>query len=188
MQKIKNVQPLKTPAEIDDMKWALEKYCSSRDKFMFVFGINTGLRVSDIVKLKVKDVRGKTHLMIKETKTKKTKRFSLSPNLRKEIDAYTRLMQDGDWLFPSRNKNGKGSGHISTTQAYRVLTKAGDMLGRDDIGTHTMRKTFGYAYYRKTKDIAFLQDIFNHSSPNITKRYIGITQEEIDKTLEDFYL
>ena len=184
MQTIKNVQPLRTPAEIEDMKWALEKYCSQRDRFMFVFGINTGLRVSDIVKLKVKDVRGKTHIMIKETKTRKTKRFSLFAHLRQEIEQYIRGMHDDDYLFPSR----KGNRPISTTQAYRVLVKAGEMLGRDDIGTHTMRKSFGYAYYRKTKDIAFLQEIFNHSSPQITKRYIGIIQEEIDKSLEDFGL
>jgi len=184
LQTIKNVQPLRTPAEIDDMKWALEKYCSQRDRFMFVFGINTGLRVSDIVKLKVKDVRGKTHILIREKKTKKTKRFSLFTHLRQEIEQYIRGMEDEDYLFPSR----KGNSHISTTQAYRVLVKAGEMLGRDDIGTHTMRKTFGYAYYRKTKDIAFLQEIFNHSSSNITKRYIGIIQEEIDKSLEDFGL
>ncbi|WP_281177232.1 tyrosine-type recombinase/integrase [Peribacillus loiseleuriae] len=66
--------------------------------------------------------------------------------------------------------------------------KAGEVLGRDDIGTHTMRKKFGYAYYRRTKDLAFLQNIFNHSAPSITKRYIGITQEEIDETLKNFVL
>lgn len=183
---LKNVQPLRTPQEIEDMKWALEKYCSLRDKFMFTIGINTGLRVSDIVKLKVSDVKDKKRIILKEQKTGKIKNFGLPPTLRKEIAEYVRLMEEDDWLFPSRK--GKGENHISTTQAYRVLTKAGEMLGRDDIGTHTMRKSFGYAYYRKTKDIAFLQDIFNHSSPDITKRYIGITQEEIDKTLEDFYL
>ncbi|BDP82253.1 hypothetical protein EfmAA290_29290 (plasmid) [Enterococcus faecium] len=49
-------------------------------------------------------------------------------------------------------------------------------LGRDDIGTHTLRKTFGYHYYKKTRDIATLMFIFNHSSQAITKRYIGITE------------
>lgn len=77
---------------------------------------------------------------------------------------------------------------IPPTQAYRVLQKAAEVLGRGDIGTHTMRKTFGYFYYRKTKDLVFLQEIFNHSAPIITKRYIGLIQEEIDESLEDFYL
>jgi len=92
-------------------------------------------------------------------------------------------MDPDDYLFPSK----KGS-HISTTQAYRSLQKAAKVLGRDDIATHTMRKTFGYFYYRKTRDLTFLQEIFNHSAPIITKRYIGLIQEEIDNTLEDFYL
>jgi integrase len=63
-----------------------------------------------------------------------------------------------------------------------------EYLERNDIGTHTMRKTFGYHYYKATIDIAMLQDIFNHSAPSITKRYIGITQDEIDKSLEGYRL
>jgi integrase len=182
--KEKNVQPLRTAKEIEDMKWALSRYCSERDRFMFTFGLNTGLRVSDIVPLKVQEVRNKTHVVLREQKTGKVKRFLLPMKLREEIESYSAQMNDDDYLFPSR----KGNGHITPTQAYRALVKAGEALGRDDIGTHTMRKTFGYAYYRQTKDIAFLQEIFNHSAPSITKRYIGITQDEIDKTLEGFSL
>lgn len=189
MLKEKNVQPLRTTKEVEDMKWALGRSCSERDKFMFTFGINIGLRVSDIVPLKVKDVLNKTHILVREKKTERTKsqnkvnRFMIPVKLRKEIEDYTRNMDPEDYLFPS-----KKGGHISPTQAYRSLAKAAETLGREDIGTHTMRKTFGYFYYRKTKDLAFLQEIFNHSSPKITKRYIGITREEIDESLEDFYL
>ncbi|KMY41465.1 site-specific integrase [Peribacillus loiseleuriae] len=182
--KEKNVQPLRTAKEIEDMKWALRRYGSERDYFLFVFGINTGLRVSDIVPLTVGDVRGKAHVVIREKKTNKTKRFMLPVKLREEIEDYTAHMSDEEYLFSSR----KGNGPITPTQAYRALVKAGDVLGRGDIGTHTMRKTFGYAYYRRTKDLAFLQNIFNHSAPSITKRYIGITQDEIDETLKDFSL
>lgn len=187
--KEKNVQPLRTKKEIEDMKWALGRYCSERDKFMFSFGINVGLRVSDIVPLRVRDVKDKTHIVLKEKKTQNTKRirkinqFTIPPKFREEIEDYTRGMGSDDYLFPS-----KKGGHISTTQAYRVLQKAAEFLGRDDVGTHTMRKTFGYFYYRKTKDLVFLQEIFNHSAPIITKRYIGLIQEEIDTSLEDFYL
>lgn len=62
------------------------------------------------------------------------------------------------------------------------------MIDLEAVGTHTMRKTFGYHYYKRTKDVATLMEIFNHSAPSITKRYIGITQDEIDKSLEDFML
>ncbi|WP_431808998.1 tyrosine-type recombinase/integrase [Lysinibacillus sphaericus] len=77
---------------------------------------------------------------------------------------------------------------MSTAQAYRALQKAADALGRDDIGTHTMRKTFGYHHYKSNKDVATLQHIFNHSVPSITLKYIGITSDEINATMEDFPL
>jgi integrase len=180
----KNVQPLRTAQEIEDMRWALSRYTSARDLFMFNLGINTGLRVSDIVPLKVKDVKGKTHLVITEQKTGKTKRFMIPKVTRETIEDYIRGMNEENYLFPSR----KGSSYISTTQAYRALQKAADALGRDDIGTHTMRKTFGYHHYKKNKDVATLQMLFNHSAPSITLKYIGITDDEIDKSLEDFSL
>ena len=100
--KEKNVQPLRTAKEIEDMKWALRRYGSERDYFLFVFGINTGLRVSDIVPLTVGDVRDKSHVVIREKKTNKTKRFMLPVKLREEIEDYTAHMSDGEYLFPSR--------------------------------------------------------------------------------------
>lgn len=184
MAKEKNVQPLRTAQEIEDMRWALSRYTSSRDLFMFNLGINTGLRVSDIVRLKVKELKGKTHLVITEQKTGKTKRFMIPKPTREAIEEYTQGMDKDDYLFASR----KGNSHISTTQAYRTLQKAADALGREDIGTHTMRKTFGYHHYKRNKDIATLQILFHHSAPSITLKYIGITDDEIDKSLEDFSL
>ncbi|RNC96206.1 tyrosine-type recombinase/integrase, partial [Lysinibacillus halotolerans] len=117
-----------------------------------------------------------------EQKNGKTKRFMLPKATREMIEDYIRGMQEEDYLFSSR----KGNGPISTTQAYRSLQKAADVLGRDDIGTHTMRKTFGYHHYKRNKDVATLQHIFNHSAPSITLKYIGITDDEIDATMEDF--
>ena len=180
----KNVQPLRTAKEIEDFRWALTRYATARDLFMFNIGINIGLRVSDIVPLQVKDVKDKTHVVITEKKTGKTKRFMIPIATREAIEDYTRTMNKDDYLFASR----KGNGHISTTQAYRQLQKAADALGRDDIGTHTMRKTFGYHHYKKHKDVVTLQKLFNHSAPSITLDYIGITADEIDKTMENFSL
>jgi site-specific recombinase XerD len=61
-------------------------------------------------------------------------------------------------------------------------------VGQEEIGTHTLRKTFGYHFYKKTKHVAMLQDIFNHSAPIVTKRYIGISQDEIDQAIDEFSL
>jgi integrase len=56
----------------------------------------------------------------------------------------------------------------------------------DEIGTHTLRKTFGYHFYQQTKDVAMLQEIFNHSSPAITLKYIGVNQDSMDRAMTKF--
>lgn len=191
-EKVINVQPLRTAEEIEEMKLAIKRgnkgtpkrtELAQRDVLLFLIGINTGLRVSDIVKLKVGDVKGKDYFLIKEGKTEKPRKVKINM-LRKEIDEYTKDKGNDEYLFPSQ----KGNKPITTTQVYRILNEAADWLGRDDIGTHTMRKTFGYHHYKRFKDIAILQEIFNHAAPSITKRYIGIRQDEIDETLDDFRL
>ncbi len=93
-------------------------------------------------------------------------------------------MGDNEYLFPSR----KGDKPITRVQAYRILNKVADKLGIQEIGTHTLRKTFGYMHYKKYKDVAILQEIFNHSAPSITLRYIGINADIIDSSIDNFYL
>ncbi|MFC9354900.1 tyrosine-type recombinase/integrase [Arthrobacter sp. NPDC057013] len=182
-----DVQPIRTVEDIDSMKWALKRHASERDYMLFLVGINTGLRVSDILKFKTTDIvklKGKKRkeLTIQEGKTKKKRVVNLT-GVYEELYAYA-VQNASEWLFPSR----KGDKSISGIQAYRQLVKAGEFAGLEAIGTHTMRKTFGYWYYKKTKDVATLMSIFNHSSQDITKRYIGISQEEINDTLDDFVL
>jgi integrase len=94
-------------------------------------------------------------------------------------------MNEKEYLFQSRKGDNKP---ISRVQAYRVLKKAGKEIGQQKVGTHTLRKTFGYHHYKKNKDVALLQRIFNHSSPSITLDYIGITQDEINESTEGFDL
>ena len=179
---MKLVQPIRDKETINKFKQELLHH-SYRDYMLFVMGINTGLRISDILPLKVKDVKG-THITIKEKKTGKSKRFKINSSLKAELDRYTATMNNDDYLFPSR----KGDSYISRVQAYRILNEVADKLGLEEIGTHTLRKTFGYHHYQQYKDVAVLQEIFNHSSPSITLRYIGITNDMVDDTIEGFYL
>lgn len=180
---IKDVRPIRSKEQLEDMKWSLKKWCGQRDYILFLIGINTGLRVGDLLKLKVVDLKRKKRVVIKEGKTAKKRTLNLS-NIYDEIQAYIDSV-DSEWLFPSR----KGDKPISTTQAYRQLNKAAEMVDIEDgVGTHTMRKTFGYWFYKQTKDVAKLQSILNHSHPEITLTYIGITDEEIEKELDTFVL
>lgn len=178
-----NVQPLRTKQEIDDFLFFLRRTANpERDTFLFLFGINNGLRMSDVVKLKVGDVRNNNRPWIVEKKTGKKKMLFLE-NMESLINEYTAGMKDDDWLFPSREK-----GHIEVNTVYKIFQKIAKELGRNDIGTHTLRKTFGYHYYKKTRDIATLMEIYNHSSEKVTKRYLGITQDEIGDSLREFKL
>ena len=70
--------------------------------------------------------------------------------------------------------------------AYKILKAAGDRFGLESIGTHTLRKTFGYHFYKQTGDIVTLQQIFNHTHPSVTLKYIGINQESINKAMKKF--
>ena len=181
---IKNVQPLRSLELIQDMKWSLKRHCSERDYILFLLGINTGLRVGDLLRLKVSDVRGKQKVTIREGKTRKPRTIYLS-NVYDELTIYVESLPDFSWLFPSR----KGENPISRVQAYRQLIKAGDMADiPEGIGTHTMRKTFGYWHYKQFKDVAELQMIFNHSHPKVTLTYIGILEEEVENNLKTFLL
>jgi integrase len=180
---IKDVQPIRNKKLIEDMKWSLKKWCGERDYILFLIGINTGLRVGDLLQLRVTDLKRKKRVIIKEGKTNKPRTLNLS-NVYDEIQDYIETV-NSIWLFPSR----KGDKPISTTQAYRQLNKAAEMVDIDEgIGTHTMRKTFGYWFYKQSKDVAKLQNILNHSHPQITLKYIGITDEEIEKELDTFVL
>jgi len=165
------------------MKAVLRKQ-SDRDWFLLVMGINVGLRIGDLLQLRVRDVRNKSHIINTERKTGKRRRFPINSELREIINQYTKGMKDGDPLFKSyRTKQ-----NIGRVQAYRILNRAAAEVGLAEIGTHTLRKTFGYHFYKKYKDVALLQQIFNHSAPSIAMRYIGINQDIIDEAVGGFHL
>ena len=178
------VEPIRDTDKIREMKEQL-LHQSYRNYFLFVFGINSGLRISDILPLRVMDVVSATHLKVKEQKTGKIRRIRITAALSQEIAKYTRGKAASDYLFPSRN----GDRAISRVQAWQLLNDAARAIGlTDPIGTHTLRKTFGYHFYQKTKDVAMLQQIFGHSAPSITLRYIGINDDMVDAAMDGFSL
>jgi integrase len=168
------VQPIRNKRDISRMKSAL----NGRDKLLFIIGINSALRISDLLTLKVGDIRGKNTLTVYESKTKKTKHFRLNSSVVRAIsELIPKEAGDSDWLFPSR-KRGQP---ISRVQAYRILNTAAQRVGIDyKFGTHSMRKTFGYFAHQQGVDLALIQTILNHASQRETLRYIGVEQDDID--------
>ena len=147
---------------------------------MFRIGIYTGLRISDILKLKVKDVKDRKTIILRETKTSKEKHIAINKELKKDFKDYCFAKADGEYLILSREGTNQP---IQRGMAYKIMADIGDKFGLESCGTHTLRKTFGYHYYQKTKDIATLQKLFNHSHPSVTLDYIGITQNTLNQAL-----
>ena len=181
---MKKVDPIRDIEKVKKMKSILKRQ-NFRDYLLFYLGINSGLRISDLLKLQVKDVKDKTSIRLVEQKTGKNKKIKMNHQLKNAIDDYITGLDDQEYLFQSRKGDNKP---ISRVQAYRVLKKAAKELGLEHIGTHTLRKTFGYHHYKQNKDVALLQRIFNHDSPSTTLEYIGISQEEIDNSYNDFHI
>lgn len=175
------VQPIRDPDLILYMKKFLKEQ-SDRNYMLFVTGINSGLRISDILQLRVRDVR-RSYFNIIEIKTKKKKRIDMTTQLQKEFKWYIEGKEDHEYLFRSREGLNQP---ISRSMAYKILRQAADYVGLDDIGTHTMRKTFGYHLYKKTGDVALLQKILNHSDPAFTLRYIGISDDMMNQAIKSF--
>lgn len=177
------VEPIRDKKNLRKIEKFLAKR-NPRDLLLFIIGTNTGLRVSDILALNVGDVKNKEFIDIIEKKTGKHKKFPINEKVKQLIKIYTVQKEEDEPLFKTIYKN-----RMERTYAYRIINKACKKIGIEDkVGTHTMRKTFGYHHYQKFKDVALLQKIFNHYSPNITLRYIGIDQEEINNSYLNFIL
>jgi site-specific recombinase XerD len=169
------VQPIRDLEKIEEIQEILKRQ-SMRDWLLFTIGINSGLHLSDLLTLKVKDLKGKSKVIIQEGKTGKSKLFVISAQLCEWVMEYVKYMHEEDFLFPSQ-RTGKP---IKRIRVYRILNDAAKQAGLHDIGTHTLRKTFGYHYYQKTKNIAVLRELFNHSAPSVTLKYIGVQAEKIN--------
>lgn len=177
------VEPIKDKKRIRKVERILAKR-NQRDLLLFIMGTNTGLRVSDILALDVEDVKNKDFIDIIEKKTGKHKKFPINDKIKNLIQIYTTNKKTNEPLFKTIYQN-----RMERTYAYRIVNKACKKAGMEErIGTHTMRKTFGYHHYQKFKDVALLQKIFNHYSPSVTLRYIGIDQEEINNSYLNFIL
>jgi integrase len=180
------VEPIKDRSKVEAMKKLL-RGSNLRNYALFSLGCNAGLRVSDLLRLTIADVRNergriRDRVQVRESKTGKSKDFPISDSASKALGEYlaTRKTSQGDEpLFPSR----KG-GHLTRQQARRILVEAARAVGiHERIGTHSMRKTLAYHVYRDGKDIALVQSLLNHSNPAVTLRYIGVTREEVDKAV-----
>lgn len=174
------VEPIRQIEKIRLMKIYLRKR-SKRDFLLFVLGINTGLRISQLLELLCSDVLhdGSPRNFLLITNKLQSEKVFLNKSVKQAIKSYVshaNLNQD-DYLFLSSNRKRP----ITRQQAYRIINQAALEAGiSDKIGTHTLRKTFGYHGYKQGIAVALLQQRFNHESRGATLRYIGINDEKYE--------
>jgi integrase len=178
------VEPIREINKINRMYCYLETK-DPKYGLMFKVGLNTGLRISDILPLRTRDIFNsdgsfRDHLILNEKKTGKEKKIKINAALRKEILMLVPKGKSPENAFLFRNP--RTQDHIQRIQAYKVLKSAAKECGIENFGTHSMRKTWGYWTYRASKyNIGLIMDTFNHSSPSVTLRYIGVNQDQKDK-------
>jgi len=177
------VEPIRNKSDILKLEKVLAEQ-SMRNLLLFTIGTNCGLRISDILGLKVGDVRDRTHIQIIEKKTGKSKKIPINGKLKPMIDDFIKGRRSDEPLFLSHWKR-----PLERVASYYIIRNACKKAGiQERVGTHTMRKTFGYHHYQQFKDVVMLQKIFNHSNPQTTLRYIGIEQDQIENSYMDLIL
>lgn len=158
-----------------------------RDLLLFILGINNGLRISDLLRLKVKDLKdlkaGQT-LKVREVKTGKVNQLMLNTTSYKLFKEYLKALapNDNDYLFKSNKGDNEPIGVPYASTLIKGWCKEVGLQG--NFGSHSLRKTFG-CIQRKKFGVSWelLSSRFNHSSLATTKRYLGITCEEVNGIL-----
>lgn len=193
------VFPIKSRDQLDAMASWLRANADPKYLLGFILGINLGLRANELLELKCSDIffpsgeiryimgdyaNTTDRISVFQEKVDKRRGLYLNASCVHAIQWYygdgANHYNDG-YIFASRE-----GGHIEVDTLRKVLKKAAKACGiKQNIGTHTLRKTFGYFHYQSNHDIVFLQRLFGHSSALITMRYIGIADEEEKKAYHD---
>jgi len=184
---MERVDPIRSEKKIQDLKKYLLGSGNLRNYTLIVLGLNSALRISDILNLKWEDVYDfeerlfKTHVDLKEQKTNKDKNLFLNKNA---IECLSKLRRDLghintlDYIFTSRQGENKS---ITRYMANIIIKNSCAAVGiKEHIGCHSLRKTFGYHSWKKGVPIPVLMELYNHSSQAVTKLYLGINQDDLD--------
>lgn len=127
----------------------------------------------------------KQNAFIHDKKTGKANTLYLKP-VQQDLLIYHQWLLENDihsiWLFPSTQRSDR---HISEKQFYKVMSKVGDLLNINYLGTHTMRKTGAYRVYTQSNyNIGLVMRLLNHSSEAMTLAYLGLDQASKETMLD----
>jgi len=189
------VEPIRSENQIKQIKGNLYRQKNPRDYLIFVFGINSGLRIGDILSLKLADVKDhkgnlRDYLTIKEQKTGKTRKVFFNKQIKEALNYYikkTGIFNLDQYLFT--NEKSKENKPITRIRAYQLINKWCKDVGLDcKVGGHTLRKTFGYHMRMQGVSIERISNLLNHRNIKVTFRYIGINDDENKEVINNFGL
>lgn len=189
-------QPIRSKEELERFKnYYRITSPHKRNYLLLITGLNTALRISDVLKLQWRDVydfnhkRFRSHICLTEEKTDKFTKIYMNDVLLKVLKSYFNSLSASRRKPSSYIFCGNSDKPISRIQAFRIVKKAAiacDIPG--SISPHSLRKTFGYFAWKSGTSPVMLMNIFNHSSFDITKRYLGIEQDEKDSVFKNIKL
>ncbi|WP_368895503.1 tyrosine-type recombinase/integrase [Priestia megaterium] len=170
------VDPIYDKKDLPRMRKAIKQQVNGeRNLLLFELGLNTALRPSDLLSMKVKDVKNGI-VRMRASKTKKALEIRLNDHVFMLVRAYINEMEDDDLLFP-----------INRTTAYRFLKKAAKDIGlEENIGAHSLRKTKAYHLYVDSGyDIGLIMNLLQHDKAGSTLHYIGWSKEVFEEKLKE---
>lgn len=188
------VEPIRDRKKIAQIKNQLRGQRRVRDLLLFVVGINTALRISDLLNLRVEHFlderqRIRRRFWIKERKRGKRHEVVVNTSIREALEEYLVAFPDirGHWnifiFFNSKTNN--YSLPIKRGQAWKFITSICSDVGLSgNFGTHSLRKTWGYHARMSGVDLALIMYKLNHESIAYTKRYLGITDDELQAVVQ----
>ena len=171
----------------------LRKYFKTNKKIVMLslinIGVNVGLRISDLSKIKFENINPDYTIKLREKKTKKIRKIKFNLICQKAIEDLGYSSEKG-FLFKSLNRKyvkelyDKPISNVGISKYFNKAKK--DLNISYPIGTHSLRKTWGHRVYKSTLDIAIVMSILNHSSAEQTLKYIGIEEDRINEIYENF--
>lgn len=191
-----SAQPIKDLGKLEQFEnFYMDIEPHMRNHVLLTMGLNTALRISDLLALQWKDVYDFSnesvceHITVTEQKTKKKSHIFVNRHIHQVLIIYRNYLGDKGkvspecYLFPGQ----KGI-PLSRVQAWRIIKKAAESCNISGvISPHSMRKTFGYHAWKQGIAPALLMEVFNHSTFAVTRRYLGIGQDDRDEVFRNIY-
>jgi integrase len=181
------VEAAKNQNEVAMIHTLLNKYGGELYADIWAFGINTAMRIGDLLEIKLSDViekRGVLQFSFSENKTGKARTIELNKQAAMIFNKRKQAYPAHTFLFEVESNRAKGKA-ISRQAVTKRFKEVGDIVGIK-LGTHSMRKTRGRVLHTNNVPIEKIMLVLNHSSPAVTMLYLGITNNEVQATYHDF--